>query len=88
MGYSNAYRGYSVKNGDHHPGITMHKIPVDGFIGLVFTIGSIAIFVAGFPAFWYVIALSVALGIAIAVVLHFVHSRKSKQSTASSILFS
>jgi hypothetical protein len=67
--------GRSVKGNDHHPGITMHKIPVGGGVaGLIFTIGSIAIFLAGLPAFWYVLVLAVALGIGIAIVLRLVHS--------------
>jgi len=78
-----------MRSSDHHPGITMHKIPVDGgYIGLVFTIGSIAIFVAGFPAFWYVIALSVVLGIGIALVLRLISNKKSRQSTVSSLRLS
>lgn len=53
----------------------MHKIPVGGGVaGLIFTIGSIAIFLAGLPAFWYVLSLAVALGIGIAIVLRLVHS--------------
>ncbi len=71
-----------MKNSDSHPGITMHKIPVSGAIGLVFTIGSIAIFIAGFPAFWYVIAFSALLGIVIAIILRLVHNRNPKQPTS------
>jgi hypothetical protein len=34
-----------------HPGITMHKLPVGGgFMGLVFAVGSVAIFLFGIPA--------------------------------------
>jgi hypothetical protein len=70
-----------MKDSDLHPGITMHKIPVSGGVGLIFTLGSVAIFLAGFPAFWYVIMLAVVMGIAFAIVLHFVHDRYSKQPT-------
>jgi hypothetical protein len=68
-----------MKNSDLHLGITMHQIPVSGGVGLVFAIGSIAIFIAGSPTFWYVIAFSVVLGIAIAIVIRLVHGRYSKQ---------
>lgn len=80
MEYWNPYRGPVTHDSDHHPGIALHKIPVDGgFIGLVFTIGSIVIFVGGFPTFWYVIVLSIVLGIAIAILLRLVNSKKSKE---------
>ncbi len=59
-----------MKNDHPHPGITMHKIPVGaGFAGLVFTIGSMAIFLIGLPALWYFVAGAVALGIGVAIVL-------------------
>jgi hypothetical protein len=59
-----------MKNGRFHPGITMHKLPVGaGFAGLVFTIGSIAIFLIGLPTLWYFVAGAVGLGIGFAAVL-------------------
>jgi hypothetical protein len=60
----------SVKNGRLHPGITMHKIPVGaGFAGLIFTFGSLAIFLLGLPELWYFLAGALVLGGGIALVL-------------------
>ena len=55
-----------------HLGITMHKMPVGaGFAGVVFTVGSMAVFLIGIPALRYFLLAALALGIGIAVVLHF-----------------
>ena len=60
----------SMKDDGPHPGIQMHKLPVGaGFAGLVFTIGSMAIFLLGLPLLWYFLAGAVALGIGVAIVL-------------------
>ena len=70
-----------------HPGITMHKISFGGgFIGLLFAAGSALIFVLGFPTLWYFVALATALGLAIALVLHVVHSRNADSGKPLSIL--
>jgi len=59
-----------MKNGDLHPGVLMHKIPVGaGVAGLIFTIGSLAIFLVGLPVLWYFLAGAIALGIGIAAIL-------------------
>jgi hypothetical protein len=53
-----------------HPGITMHKLTFgSGFVGLLFTVGCSLIFVLGFPALWYFVAFSAALGLAVAIIL-------------------
>ena len=55
-----------------HPGITMHKLPVGaGFPGLLFAVGSVAIFLISLPSLWYFIALAALLGIGVAAFLHF-----------------
>lgn len=55
-----------------HPGITMHKIPVKaGFAGLIFTVGTLTVFLIGIPALVYFLALACVLGIAVAVMLRF-----------------
>jgi hypothetical protein len=57
-----------------HPGITMHKLSFGGgLMGLVFAVGSALIFLLGFPALWYFVALAGALGVAIAALLRFLH---------------
>jgi hypothetical protein len=48
----------------------MHKIPVGaGFAGLIFTFGSLAIFLLGLPELWYFLAGALVLGGGIALVL-------------------
>jgi hypothetical protein len=59
-----------MKNRRFHPGININKIPVGaGFAGLIFTIGSVAIFLIGLPVLWYFLVGSIALGIGVAVIL-------------------
>jgi hypothetical protein len=63
-----------MKNGNFHPGITMHKIPVGaGFAGLIFTVGSLAIFLIGLPVLWYFLVGAIALGAGFALVLRSTH---------------
>lgn len=70
-----------------HPGINMHKLPVGGGImGILFAVGSAVIFILGFPTLWYFVAFSTGLGIAIAVLIRFVHQRRSDRSRPLSIL--
>jgi hypothetical protein len=72
LGSSDRCTVVNMRNGRFHPGITMHGIPVGaGFAGLIFTIGSLAIFLIGLPVLWYFLAGAVALGIGFATVLHF-----------------
>jgi len=70
-----------------HPGINMHKLPVGGgFVGILFAIGSAVIFIVGFPTLWYFVALSFGLGIAVALILKFVHQGHSDRNKPLSIL--
>jgi len=58
-----------MKNGEFHPGITIHEIPVGaGFAGLIFTVGSLAIFLSGLPVLWYFLVGAVALGVGFALI--------------------
>jgi hypothetical protein len=53
-----------------HPGITMHKIPVGGDeMGLVFTIGVIAMILIALPEARSFLALSLPIGVVIAIIL-------------------
>ena len=52
-----------------HPGITMHKIPVKGWAGLVFTVGIIAMALIFLPAARWFLALSLPTGITIGIIL-------------------
>jgi hypothetical protein len=52
-----------------HPGITMHKIPVKGSMGLVFTIGVLAMTLLALPEARWFLAMSLPTGVAIAIIL-------------------
>ena len=50
----------------------MHKMPVGaGIAGVVFTAGSMAIFLIGVPLLRYFLVVALVLGIGIAIVPHF-----------------
>jgi hypothetical protein len=69
-----------------HPGITMHKLSFGGgFMGLLFTLGSVLIFVVGLPALWYFVAFAFVLGVGIAMVLRLVSSSRSERNKPLSI---
>ena len=72
---------------NRHPGINMHKLPVGGgFIGLLFAVGCATIFILGFPTLWYFVAFSAGLGIALALLMRFVHQPMSDRNKPLSIL--
>src|SRR5262252_1740226 len=76
-----------IMSENRHPGINMHKIPVGGgIIGLLFAIGTAVIFILGFPTLWYFVAFSAGLGIAIALIIRFMHQRTSDRNKPLSIL--
>jgi hypothetical protein len=52
-----------------HPGITMHKIPVKGSMGLVFTLGVLAMILLALPKARWFLALSLPTGVAIGIIL-------------------
>ncbi len=52
-----------------HPGITMHKIPVQGGIGLVFTLGVLAMILLALPEARWFLSLTLPTGVVIGVVL-------------------
>jgi hypothetical protein len=55
---------------DRHPGISMHKIPVKGGVGLVFTIGVMLLFLISLPEARWFLALSLPAGILVGGVLY------------------
>jgi len=57
-----------------HPGIRIDKIPVSGAMGLIFTLGSLVIFLALPAVRWFAI-LSLPVGLAVAAILHFTGRR-------------
>jgi hypothetical protein len=52
-----------------HPGITMHKIPVEGAAGLLFTVGVLVITLLSLPEARWFMALSLTAGAAIGIIL-------------------
>ena len=70
-----------------HPGITMHRLSFGGgFMGLLFAAGSATIFLIGFPALWYFVALAAALGLGIAVFLRISRQSRDARNRPMSIL--
>jgi hypothetical protein len=67
-----------VKDHGHnpHPGISMHKIPVQGGMGLVFVIGLMVIFLMGLPQVRWFFLLSITPGLLIGAILCFIHRRR------------
>jgi len=49
-----------------HPGMSMHKVPVEGLAGLIFALGIVAIFLLGLPWFLPIAALSATGGLLLA----------------------
>jgi len=63
-------RGQGMKDEAPGPEINISQIRVGGGVaGLIFTVGSMLIFLVGIPVLWYVFAFAVAVGVGIAVVL-------------------
>ena len=52
-----------------HPGITMHKIPVEGSPGLLFVIGIVLMALISLPQARWFLALSVPAGLVIGIIL-------------------
>lgn len=52
-----------------HPGITMHKIPVKGSMGLVFTVAMVVIVLLSLPQARWFLAVSLPTGLIIALIL-------------------
>jgi len=52
-----------------HPGITMHKIPVEGAAGLDFTVGVLAMVLLSLPQARWFLALSLPAGLVIGIIL-------------------
>lgn len=53
-----------------HQGITMHRLRVGGgFAGLIFTLGTMFIFLVGVPVFWVFLVLAIICGAVLALIL-------------------
>src|SRR5262245_5519923 len=53
-----------------HPGITMHKIPVEGGAGLLYVLGTIAVFLLALPQLAPLAAIGLAGGVLLAPALY------------------
>jgi len=56
-----------------HQGIRIDHIPAEGVGGLIFALGTVAIFLIGFPALRPVAAVALLGGLLLAPVLHRLH---------------
>ena len=56
-----------------HQGIRIDHIPAEGAGGLIFALGTVAIFLIGFPALRPVAAVALLGGLLLAPVLHRLH---------------
>ena len=56
-----------------HPGISMHRIPVQGWAGLVFVIGFMLVFLIGSSQVRWFFFLSIPPGILIGAILYLIH---------------
>jgi hypothetical protein len=52
-----------------HPGIRIDKIPVKGPVGLIFVLGSMAVFLLGLPEVRWFFVLSLPVGLLVALIL-------------------
>jgi hypothetical protein len=57
-------------------GIRIDKIPVKGVVGLVLTLGIMAMFLIAVPATRWVLLFSIPTGIVIALILRFWYGRR------------
>jgi hypothetical protein len=61
----------------HHPGISIHHIPVEGAVGLLFVFGTVFIFAVGVPAVREIFFLTIPLGALALGILHYWHKHHS-----------
>ncbi len=55
-----------------HPGITMHKIPVKGTMGLVFTVGMLVTVLVSLPQARWFLAISLPTGVVMGIILRLI----------------
>lgn len=60
-----------------HPGISLHHIPVDGAVGLLFVFGTVFVFSVGVPAVREIFVLTAPLAILVLGILHYWHKHHS-----------
>lgn len=70
-----------------HPGITMHKIPVEGGAGLLYVLGTIAVFLLALPQMAPLAAAGLAGGVLLAPVLYRWQARSLTSLRGGVVLF-
>jgi hypothetical protein len=58
-----------------HPGINFSKLPVSGWAGLLFTVGTMAVFLITLPEVRWFFVRALPLGMLFGAVLTFLHRR-------------
>jgi hypothetical protein len=61
----------------NHPGISIHHIPVEGAVGLLFVFGTVFIFAVGVPAVREIFVFTAPLGLVVLGILLYWHKRHS-----------
>jgi hypothetical protein len=75
-GASNRHPGAPIASeraGSNHPGISIHHIPVEGAVGLLFVFGTVIAFGAGVPAVREIFILTAPLGVLVLGILRYWH---------------
>ena len=70
-----------------HPGITMHKIPVEGGAGLLYVLGTIVVFLLALPQLAPLAAMGLAGGILLAPALYRWRARSLTGLSGGVVLF-
>jgi hypothetical protein len=70
-----------------HPGITMHKIPVEGGAGLLYVFGTLAVFLLALPQLAPLAAAGLAGGLVLAPVLYRWRARSLTSLRGGLVLF-
>lgn len=72
---------------NRHPGITMHKIHVEGAAGLLYVAGSMAVFLLALPQIAPLAAVSLLGGLALAPALYFSRTSVGTSLRNGALLF-
>jgi hypothetical protein len=67
---------------EYHRGISIHRIPVEGAVGLLFAFATVFIFAVGIPAVRGLLLITGTFGILGSGILHFWHANHHKKIDA------
>lgn len=65
-----------------HPGIRIHSIPIEGGVGLLFTIGITAMILISLPESRWFLAFALSAGVVVGLFLWLLHSRRRTSVTS------